>query len=88
MAPWMWFVGLGLIVALAFARPNPIIVLIAVVGAMDVYRRWQARRSGDPAAAAYYRVSRRNRLAVAAVYFGLVALLVVGMDATHIARTL
>ena len=88
MAPWMWFVGLGLIVALAFARPNPIIVLIALVGALDVYRRWQALRSGDPEARAYYRVSRGQRLAVAAVYVGLVALLVVGMDATHLQRTL
>jgi Zn-dependent protease len=88
MAPWMWFVGLGLIVALAFARPNPIIVLIALVGAFDVYRRWKALRSGEPEARAYYRVSRRQRLAVAAVYVGLVVLLVVGMDATHLERTL
>ena len=88
MAPWMWFVGLGLLVALAFARPNPIIVLIAVVGALDVYRRWQGLRSGDPEARAYYRVSRRQRVAVAGVYFGLVALLVAGMDLTHLQRSL
>jgi Zn-dependent protease len=87
MTPWMWFVGLAMIVALAFARPNPIIVLIAVVAAFDVYRRWQALRSGDPEARAYYRVSRGQRLAVAGVYVLLVALLVVGMDATHLART-
>jgi Zn-dependent protease len=88
MAPWMWFLGLGLIVALAFARPNPIILLIAFVGALDVYRRWKALRSGDPQARAYYRVSRRQRLGVAAVYLALVALLVVGMDVTHLPRTL
>jgi Zn-dependent protease len=88
MAPWMWFVGLGLLVAFAFARPNPIIVLIAVVGAFDVYRRWKALRSGDPQARAYYRVSRRQRLAVAAVYVALVALLVIGMDVTHLERTI
>jgi Zn-dependent protease len=88
MAPWMWFVGLGVIVALAFARPNPIILLIAFIGALDVYRRWQALRSGDPAARAYYRVTRGQRLAVAAVYVVLVVALVVGMDVTHLARTL
>jgi Zn-dependent protease len=86
MAPWMWFVGLGAIVFLAFARPNPIIVLIAVVGAMDVWRRWKQRRSGDLAARAYYRVTKAQRFAVALVYFGLLAALVVGMDLTHIAR--
>ena len=36
----------------------------------------------------YYRVSPRNRLLVGAVYLGLVALLVIGMDATHLPRTL
>src|SRR4051812_19184556 len=88
MAPWMWFVGLGLIVFLAFIRPNPIIVLIAVVGALDVWRRWKQRRSGDLVARAYYRVTKAQRIGVALVYFGLVAALVVGMDLTHIARDL
>ena len=36
----------------------------------------------------YYRVSPRNRLLVTAVYLGLIAALVVGMDLTHIERTL
>jgi Zn-dependent protease len=88
MAPWMWFVGLGLIVFLAFAWPNPIIWLIVVFAALDVHRRWKARRSGDPGAAAYYQVTPRQRLAVAGVYFVLVALLVLGMDATHLQRSL
>jgi hypothetical protein len=34
--------------------------------------------------AAYYRVTPRNRLLVAAVYIGLIVLLVVGMQETHI----
>jgi Zn-dependent protease len=88
MAPWMWFVGLGLIVVLAFTWPNPIIWLIVVFAAMDVHRRWKARRSGDPEAVAYYKVSPRARLMVAAVYFALLALLVLGMDATHLQRSL
>jgi Zn-dependent protease len=88
MAPWMWFVGLGLIIVLAFAWPNPIIWLIVVFAAMDVHRRWKARRSGDPEAMAYYQVSPRARLMVAAVYFVLLALLVLGMDVTHLQRSL
>jgi type II secretory pathway component PulM len=61
-------------------------VLIALIGALDVWRRWRARRSGE--AAAYYRVTPRQRAAVAAVYLGLVVLLVLGMDATYVERTL
>jgi Zn-dependent protease len=87
MAPWMWFVGFGACVALAIAFPNPIILLVLLFGGMEIWRRWKARKSGDEAAAAYYRVTPRQRLAVAAVYIGLIALLVLGMDATHVART-
>jgi Zn-dependent protease len=88
MAPWMWFAGLAIIVALAFARPNPIIVLIAVVGAFDVFHRWRQRRQGGEAAREYYRVRPRDRALVGLVYLGLIALLVLGMDATHLQRSI
>ena len=88
MTPWMWFAGFAGIVVLAFVFPNPIILIIAVFAAFETYRRWQQRRSGGLAQQAYYRVSPRGRLLVGAVYLGLVALLVVGMDVTHLPRTL
>jgi Zn-dependent protease len=88
LAPWMWFVGLGLVVALAFAFPNPIILLIAIVGAFDVYGRWNRRRNGGEVARAYYAVRPRDRALVGAVYLGLIALLVLGMDATHLERSI
>ncbi|HEX7300174.1 MAG TPA: site-2 protease family protein [Solirubrobacteraceae bacterium] len=88
LAPWMWFVGLGLIVALAFAFPNPIILLIAVVGAFDVYSRWSRLRKGGDEARAYYAVRPRDRALVGLVYLALLALLVLGMDATHFERSI
>ena len=88
MTPWMWFAGFAGIVVLAFVFPNPIILIIAVFAAFETYRRWQQRRSGGLQQQAYYRVSPRGRLLVGAVYLGLVALLVIGMDVTHLPRTL
>lgn len=88
MSPWMWFAGFAGILVLAFVFPNPIILIIAVFAGYETYRRWQQRRSGGLQQQAYYRVSRRDRLLVGAVYLGLVALLVIGMDATHLPRTL
>jgi Zn-dependent protease len=88
MAPAMWLVGCAIIVAFAIVFPNPIILLVAVIGVIQTYHRWRQRRSGDPAAATYYRVSPRARAAVAAVYLGLIAVLAVGMDATHVVRHL
>jgi Zn-dependent protease len=87
MAPWMWFVGFGVLVGVAIAFPNPIMILILLLGAMETWRRWKLRRSGDEAQQEYYRVPPRARLAVAAVYVGLIVVLALGMDATFIERS-
>jgi Zn-dependent protease len=84
MAPWMWFLGLGALVAMLFAFPNFILLLIVFFGVLETWRRWKERRTRSLEQAAYYRVSPRNRLLVAAVYVGLIALLAFGMYETHI----
>lgn len=86
LSPWMWFAGLFAFALLAFAAPNPIIVIILLLGAMDTYKRFKAYRAGGAEVQRYYRVPRRQRLMVLAVYLGLIAVLVVGMDLTHLAR--
>jgi Zn-dependent protease len=88
MAPVVWFVGFLGMIALAIVFPNPIIFIIVIFAGFETYKRWQLRRSGSPEQLAYYRVSPRGRALVAAVYLGLVAALVIGMDATHLVRTL
>ena len=86
MAPWMWFLGFGAIVVLVFVHPNPVLALIAVLGAFELYRRWRDRRHGEEGNASYYRVRPSHRLLVGLVYFGLVGLLVAGMAATFVER--
>jgi Zn-dependent protease len=86
MAPAMWFFGLAVMVAAAFVFPNPIILIFLLFGVLETWKRWKALRRGDPKTQAYYRVSRRDRALVAAVYLGLIGALVVGMDATHLVR--
>lgn len=84
MAPWMWFVGLGAVAAMLFAFPNFILLIILLFGGMEVWRRWQARKTRSLEQAAYYRVSPRDRLLVGAVYIGLIVVLAFGMYETHI----
>ena len=86
LSPWMWFVGLFAFAILAFTIPNPIILLILILGAFDTYRRFKAYRAGGAESRKYYAVTPRNRAIVLAVYLGLIALLVVGMDATFLER--
>jgi Zn-dependent protease len=87
MAPWMWFLGFAAMIPLAVIFPNPIFFLIVLVAGFETYRRWKLRKAGGPGQEAYYRVKPIHRALVAAVYLGLIALLVVGMDATHLTRT-
>ncbi|WP_354701322.1 hypothetical protein DSM112329_01634 [Paraconexibacter sp. AEG42_29] len=86
MSPWMWFVGFFGIVLLVFLVPNPIIILIALFAGLETYRRWKTYRAGGDEQRAYYDVRPRDRILVAVVYLGLIALLVWGMDATHLER--
>ncbi len=86
MAPWMWFVGLGAVVGLVFWRPNPILILIAVFGTLEVYRRWQDRKKGMDGNVDYYAVPTRYRWLVGGVYVGLIVALAFGMDITHLVR--
>jgi Zn-dependent protease len=88
LSPVMWFVGLALMAGLAFTFSSPLIFFFLIIAAYDVYRRWTALRKGGEEVQSFYRVSRRNRVLVAVVYLGLVAVLVTGMDVSYVARTI
>jgi Zn-dependent protease len=84
LSPWMWFVGFTGLIVLTFVFPSPIMLLILLFGGLETWKRWKARKS--PEARQYNRVRPAARVAVAAVYVGLAALLAVGIDATFIER--
>ena len=84
--PALWLAGLLGLLALAILRPNPILLVVLVLGGFELWRRWQER--GTPAAAAYYRIKPWQRVATGVVYGGLVVLLALGMSATHLERHL
>src|SRR5215216_4683724 len=83
LSPVFWFVGIMGLVALVIVSPNPILILIALLGGLELWRRWQARNT--PEGQAYYEVSTRDRLLIGLAYFGLIAVLAAGMAATFVA---
>ncbi len=83
--PALWAVGLAGLVALAFWHPNPVLIIILVLGALELWRRWRERE--HPAGAAYYKVTTAQRITAGAVYIGLAVFLAVAMTATHVERT-
>jgi Zn-dependent protease len=88
MAPWMWFVGFGAMLLMLLVWPNPILLLIVLLGGFETYRRWKHRKDPVEGNADYYRVKPVHRLLVAGVYVALVIGLAIGMDLTHVERTL
>ena len=87
MAPWMWFAGFAAMLGFFVLFPNPILILILLLGGMETWRRWRTRKQGLEGNEAYYRVKAAHRLAVGLVYIGLIAVCAVGMDLTFVDRT-
>jgi Zn-dependent protease len=84
--PSLWLVGLAALAVMVFLSPNPILILILVIGGLQLWSRWRER--GSEEGREYYAIAPWQRVAVGVTYVGLAALLVLGMDATHIERDL
>jgi Zn-dependent protease len=83
--PAFWFVGVFVVALLFFWHPNPLVLIIALLGGYELFHRWGHRN--DPQWKAYNAVTWGQRLAVGAVYLGLIAVLVVAMEASYLHRT-
>ena len=84
--PAFWLVGLAALAALLFVWPNPILLVILLIGALELWSRWRGRGAAE--AEGYYRIAPWQRIAVGVTYLALAALLVGAMAATHIERDL
>jgi Zn-dependent protease len=82
--PVFWLVGFLALLGLCIWRPNPILIIILLFSASELWRRWQMRR--HPEMQDYYRVEPHQRLIIGILYFGLAVLLVLGMHETHVPR--
>jgi Zn-dependent protease len=82
--PALWLVGLVGLGVLVFLRPSPILLVIVVIGAYELWGRW--RRRNEPDAAAYYRIPGWQRAAAGLTYLALAIALGLAMSATHVER--
>jgi Zn-dependent protease len=86
LSPWVWLAGFAALVALMVFFPNPILLLVIVLGGLESWKRWKARNT--PEGRAFHRIPKRTRILVAAAYLLLVAALAVGVSATHLPRSI
>ncbi len=82
--PALWLLGVLALLGLVILRPNPILILILLVSANETWHRWKMRKL--PEIQAYYRVEPHRRVLMGLLFFGLAAVLVLGMQATHVPR--
>ena len=86
LSPWVWFAGYAGLVALTFIFPNPILILILLIGGYETWQRWKNRNT--PEARAYHAIPARTRALVAVVYLGLAAVLAVGVSESFLEKSL
>jgi Zn-dependent protease len=82
--PVLWIIGLAVLLGLVIVVPNPILILILVLGAFESWRRWKQRR--HPEGEAYYRVTPSQRVITGVSYIALAGLLALAMSATFVER--
>ena len=77
ISPYGWLLGLAILLLLVVRLHSLFLGVILVVGGVEVFQRWRTRRENPE----YYALTGRQRLLVAATYFGLAALLALAMGA-------
>lgn len=83
LSPWLWLVGFVIMLGLTVTHPNFILILILVFSAPRLF--FLFRRKSDEERR-YFEVTPAQRWTMACMYFGLIALLVIGMQLSHIPR--
>ena len=81
LSPWLWIVGFAIIVGLTILHPNLILFLILIFSVPRLFSLFRAKTDEERR---YFEVTPGQRWTMAIMYFGLIALLVVGMQISHI----
>ena len=84
ISPWLWVVGLVVLVAMIFLQQHLNFLLILIL-IMSLPRVWSLFRAKTDEEKRFFEVTKEQRTTMAVLYFGLIALLVFGMRWAHIA---
>jgi Zn-dependent protease len=87
LGPYIWIAGILIAVAATVIFLGPfMLVFVLLLGGPELYHRFKNRHSEE--SRAYHSIATGTKVAVAAVYFSLLALLIVGVAETYVPRTL
>jgi Zn-dependent protease len=83
LSPWLWLVGFAILSVMTILQPNFLLILILVLSVPRIF--FLFRRKSDEERR-YFEVTPGQRWTMALMYFGLAALLVLGMQMSHVPR--
>jgi Zn-dependent protease len=87
LGPKVWIAGILITVAATVIFLGPfMLIFVLLIGGPELYHRFKNRNSEE--SRKFHSVPTRTKIAVAAVYLSLAALLVVGVAETYVPRTL
>ena len=83
LSPWLWLVGFAILVGMTIMHFNFLLLLILILSVPRLYYLFRPKSEVERR---YFEVTPAQRWTMAFMYFGLIALLVLGMQLTHVAR--
>jgi Zn-dependent protease len=83
LSPWLWLIGFAILAVMTITHPNFIVILILIMSAPRLFFLFRKKTDEERR---YFEVTPAQRWTMAAMYFGLIALLVFGMQLSHIPR--
>jgi Zn-dependent protease len=82
LSPRIWLLGVPVMIGLFVMRPNPTLLIVALLAAPQVVKAWKYR-AGDPSHGTYYQTSLEDKLTYGTAYLGLLAFLAVMTHDVH-----
>src|SRR6185312_1002437 len=83
LSPWLWLVGFAIILFMTITHPNFVLVVILIFSAPRIFSLFRRKSEAERR---YFEVTPQQRWMMGAMYFGLIALLALGMQLSHIPR--
>jgi Zn-dependent protease len=83
LSPWLSLVGLAILLALTIAHPNFLLILILLLSLPRLIALFRRKSTQERR---YFEVTSWQRWSMALMYFGLIALLVLGMNLSGAAQ--
>jgi Zn-dependent protease len=83
LSPWLWLIGFAVMVFLTITHFNFIVLLILIFSLPRLFFLFRRKSEEE---LRYFEVTPAQRWIMAVMYFGLIALLVLGMETTLIPR--